>query len=82
MDHVSFSSYELFLLGLTSFSHHCGDGTLSPDSDLAKWVPMFPKVAAKSGKRMDTINTFKSKVGAAGFSQTSIRSTSFSSGVD
>lgn len=65
--HVSFSSYELCLLELTSFSHHCDDGTLPPDSDLAKWGPMFLKVAAKSGKKLDTIDTFKSKIEAAGF---------------
>lgn len=43
------------------------DGSLKPDSLLAGWGPMFIDLCAAVGKKIDTIDNFKSRIEAAGF---------------
>lgn len=48
-------------------SHCCDDGTMPPDSDLAKWGPLFIRAAEKTGKKLDTAHTMRARIEAAGF---------------
>lgn len=43
---------------------YSGDGTLPADPILAEWGPMFPRLCAKTGKNIDTVDTFKSRIKA------------------
>lgn len=51
----------------TSVGAYCDDGTMSPDSLLAKSGPMFLETAEKMGKPLDAIDKCRSRIGAAGF---------------
>lgn len=57
----------LLYLGADNFSHYCDDGTFPPDCYLAKWGPMFLRAAEKAGRPLDTVDTFKGRIEAAGF---------------
>lgn len=50
-----------------SASLQSDDGTLPTDSGLAKWGHLMNAAMAKSGKRLDTIETFKGRIEAGGF---------------
>ena len=50
-----------------SVNWYCDDGTLPADSLLAQWGPMFIKAGAKSGKDINSIDTFKARIETAGF---------------
>lgn len=47
--------------------HYSDDGSLAPDSILGNWGPLFHKLMAKMGNPGDTIDHFKSRIEAAGF---------------
>lgn len=46
---------------------HCDDGTLPADSLMAGWGPNFNKVAATTGKPLDTVDTMRAAIENAGF---------------
>lgn len=50
-----------------SFRLQSEDGTLPADSGLAKWGHLMNAAMAKTGKRLDTIDTFKGRIEAGGF---------------
>lgn len=50
-----------------SSSLQSDDGTLPADSGLAKWGHLMNAAMAKTGKRLDTIETFKERIEAGGF---------------
>lgn len=50
-----------------SVYHLCDDGTFPSNSDLASWGPMFLKCAEKAGKPLDTVDTMRRRIQAAGF---------------
>lgn len=45
----------------------CDDGTLPTDSLMGGWGLNFNKVAATTGKRLDTIDTIRATIEDAGF---------------
>lgn len=45
----------------------CDDDTLPADSLISGWGPMFVRCCEKTGKHLDTTNTFRSRIEAAGF---------------
>ena len=51
----------------TSVVPSCDDGTLPADSLLANWGTMFSPLCQKMDKEMDTIDQFKDRIKAAGF---------------
>ena len=50
-----------------SVNWYCDDGTLPADSLLAQWGPLFSNAAAKTGKKIDTIDNFRARIENAGF---------------
>ena len=48
-------------------SFHCDDGTLPPDSLIAKWGPLFTECCAAFGKPIDWLNNMTSAISSAGF---------------
>lgn len=51
----------------TSVGAYCDEGTISPDSLLAKSGPMFLEPAEKMGKPLEAIDKCRSRIEAAGF---------------
>lgn len=45
----------------------CDDNTLPANSLISGWGPMFVRCCAKTGRHLDTTDTFKSRIEAAGF---------------
>ena len=50
-----------------SIPFHCDDNTLPPNSNLAGWGIKMTAINAETGKGIDTMNTMRARIEAAGF---------------
>lgn len=51
----------------TSVAPECEDNSVPPDSFIANWGPLMYRLGERAGRKMDTIDTMRSRIEKAGF---------------